>query len=1293
MFSCDKCTKVFKHQRTLNSHKKLPHFLGSCEKCNINFDDKRTLVKHLKSHTFTCQHCVKIYANFKSLRNHLKTCKFIKSKTDLKDRGKLIIKKRHCDACDVDVDEKFFTSHERSDKHVEKSLKQLDKECFIYQSALKNRLIIYRMPNISDDDETGMNIKKLVDSQKHCIRRVLELELKRKINIKFRLSVTGIYTQNNQQDDEENFERSRKHFNSVYRHLCNSDDIDDFVNDAAEECKTESEEFQDMLSGWSLIKLIYTQLELAKISFTGGGSYLELPKFINDKAILNIQNFLDQKCFLYTVIAGYFYDQIPNGKRHLPDTYKRYLKFFNTSDISYPIMLSEIKLFERINADKEISFNIFTIQNKDVVGPIYKSRRELKNHLNLLYFERHNKTHYALIRDLSALLTRQLSANRRKKFFCNGCLCFFTKGEHLEYHKENLCGQVKAKLPIKKPFVQFEKLIARQEHPFVIYSDWETLLVKYPETDQPSGSFTLPVERHIASSFGYKIKAGVIDEYFDEIRLYRGPDCLDKYVDYLVKDITFIYDKYLSKIVPIEVITNEIQNALDLQQNCYLCQKPFTAEDSIHIDHNHLTSKVRGRSHAQCNIKLITPKNIIVFHHNFSGYDSHLILMAFAKKKVGEITVLPKSKENYISFSVWIPMADRKRVEIRFLDSFRFLSSSISKLTCTLPSWPEYIKYHQQKYPNKNFYSNPQKQIMCYNYIDSFEKFLETSLPPKEAFFNMLTNTHLSDADYQHATDVFNNLSDKTLGGYQDYYLTCDVLLEFDILEFFRATCFKTFNLDIAFSYTLAGYSWDCCLLKIDQPIQLMVDINQIQLINKNIRGGICSSNLRFSQSNNKYLRDGYKPELGPPVYNVFLDATSLYPAVMLNYPLPISDFEWVSGAEFDYVSQNVLQIPADNEFGYILLVDLMYDSDLHTNHNWLPYMCQSMKVGKTRKLIPNLFDKKNYFTHYLVLAQSMRAGLKLQYVHKILKFRQTKYLNKYIQLCADLRKRPENSDFEKLLWKQLSNSIFGKTIQRTEKYKQIKLITNWVNKGTKLSDASRLLKDCRFKSFTIFSEDLVAIELQKSSVYYSRPIVIGYSILELSKLILYEFAYGTVQRILGPERVRFSYIDTDSILINSDKDIYVELIKKNPHLFDTSDFPINNVFGIELLNRKQAGLFHDENCGRIIKRFVALRPKAYSIELEDGDNDRDIKKLKSVSKTVTKSLEFKDFYNVWRDRSVVYSKMYKFQSTNHTIETILINKKSLSQNDDKRYILPDNTNTLAWGHFEIPSDVEQPIY
>ena len=205
---------------------------------------------------------------------------------------------------------------------------------------------------------------------------------------------------------------------------------------------------------------------------------------------------------------------------------------------------------------------------------------------------------------------------------------------------------------------------------------------------------------------------------------------------------------------------------------------------------------------------------------------------------------------------------------LRFLDSFKFMASSLDSLSKNLSEFPICKSNGLQDRHLK-------KGIYPYDYMDSFNKFNETENPPKEAYYSILNNQEITDQGYDHSKLIWKEDKIKNLGQYHDLYLKIDVLLLAEIFENFRNVCLKNYELDPAHYYTSPGLSWDALLKFSGQKLELLSDINTIQFIESGIRGGVSMISHRHSIANNKYMNN-YDPDKEIKSIN-YLDANNLY--------------------------------------------------------------------------------------------------------------------------------------------------------------------------------------------------------------------------------------------------------------------------------------------------------------------------------------------------------------------------------------------------------------------------------
>ena len=181
------------------------------------------------------------------------------------------------------------------------------------------------------------------------------------------------------------------------------------------------------------------------------------------------------------------------------------------------------------------------------------------------------------------------------------------------------------------------------------------------------------------------------------------------------------------------------------------------------------------------------------------------------------------------------------------------------------------------------------KGVYPYEYMDSWEKFNEISLPSKEDFYSNLDMEDISDIDCRHANNVFKVFRFENLGDYHDLYVQSDTLLLADVFNNFRDMCIKEYELDPAHFLPLLGLAWQTCLKKTNIELELLTDYDMLLMVEEGIRGGICHSIHRYAKANNKYMMNYNINE--EPSYIQYLDANNLYGWAM-SKKLPVNGFK-----------------------------------------------------------------------------------------------------------------------------------------------------------------------------------------------------------------------------------------------------------------------------------------------------------------------------------------------------------------------------------------------------------------
>ena len=411
----------------------------------------------------------------------------------------------------------------------------------------------------------------------------------------------------------------------------------------------------------------------------------------------------------------------------------------------------------------------------------------------------------------------------------------------------------------------------------------------------------------------------------------------------LVKALETIAREFYQRKQSHRYFTGEAPIDPDEIIECWICEKPFGEEAKV-LDHCHYSGKFLGLAHNECNLKRRTLNFIPVVAHNLSNYDLHHLfkeLHRFAKDC--RINVIPQTSEKYISLSVGVPVRtykDKNGLEktvyeyLRFIDSFRFMTTSLEKLVSFLP--PDKFSYLDNHFRD---YSEEKKQLLhakgfySYSYFDDEARFQESALPPIDNWSNSLREGEVSITadDWNHANLVFKTFGCENLGDYHDLYLKTDTLLLACVVEEFRSVCYETYKLDSIQYFSSSHLSGDAFLRTCKADLCLITEREHLEMVENMIRGGVSSVyENRHLKCNNKYL-DNYVPTQDE-TYGLLVDANNLYGGIMEKLPLPLNSFVTVNTE-----LQHILNTSNDSSIGYILEVDLEYPDNLHDSHRDFP--------------------------------------------------------------------------------------------------------------------------------------------------------------------------------------------------------------------------------------------------------------------------------------------------------------------------------------------------------------------
>ena len=410
---------------------------------------------------------------------------------------------------------------------------------------------------------------------------------------------------------------------------------------------------------------------------------------------------------------------------------------------------------------------------------------------------------------------------------------------------------------------------------------------------------------------------------------------------------------------------------------------------------------------------------------------------------------------------------------------------------------------------------------------------------------------------------------------------------------------------------------------------------------------------------------------------------------------LPVKGFKWM--AESKFVNVNWKNVSTEGKYGYILEVDLTYPAKYHKDHGDFPLAPENIQIDfeqlspymkevladlenkiryKDRKLVGTFNKREKYVTHFKNLKLYLQLGMKLIKIHRVLRFEQDAFIAPFIEKCTKLR-QASKTKFEQDQYKKVANCVYGKTIQNTRNYIEVKLHRNREN-------LLRYVSEFTYKSFSIISDNLVQTNHFPERIEHSRPIYVGFTILERSKHFMYDFYYNVLKKNL-PCDLELGMSDTDSFLFKvSDSSKFREHIK---NYMDYSNYPVSHQLH-SLSNKAKLGFFKDELSGQqICKEFIGLKSKCYSMLLTNLNDGR--LKEKKVCKglgrvAINNRLKFKHYKKCLFKGIPKRFDFHIIKSKKHRISTARINKKAISHFDSKRWIFHCGIHSEPYGSIFI---------
>ena len=382
-----------------------------------------------------------------------------------------------------------------------------------------------------------------------------------------------------------------------------------------------------------------------------------------------------------------------------------------------------------------------------------------------------------------------------------------------------------------------------------------------------------------------------------------------------------------------------------------------------------------------------------------------------------------------------------------------------------------------------------------------------------------------------------------------------------------------------------------------------------------------------------------------------------------------------------------VMNTTADSEIGYYLEVDLEYPAAIKFKTKNLPFCPIKRKVDISElseysksvmpdnhipqpKLICDQYDKHKYILDYRLLQFYVGRGMKLKKIHRVLSFKQKAWLKPYIDHNTSLRANAK-TDFEKDFYKLMNNAFYGKTMENVRDRINVRYYKN--DEENKIINSHSRLTFKREKCFDSFRIH----HHSKQLVNFNKPIYIGAAVLELSKMLMYQYYYDVLQPHFGMTNLQLHYMDTDSFVLSIKCNDLVEQLLELEDYFDFSNLDKNHPL-FSNKNKKVVGKFKVETGPVLtIDRFVALKSKMYCFDV----NDNQCSKIKGLNKHSSAKIRFDEFINTLNNGCITQGTNVGIRSNNHNISLQTVEKTALSPSDDKRcYISP--TESVPHGYF-----------
>ena len=732
-------------------------------------------------------------------------------------------------------------------------------------------------------------------------------------------------------------------------------------------------------SGWNIQGINNLKIYFHKTNPINGRTYIKFP--IRTNAVLNIQN-NDSYCFLWSILA---YIHPVNKDPHRVSKYIPYQIELNINNIDFTngMKITDIDKFENLN--NQLSINVLEYTTEDdndyKLVPLYISKNiENRRIVDLILY----KNHYILLKKLHVFIGKHDDS-----FVCRNCLSSYSVQSELITHKRLCVNKNKSVyIPAKESHIIWNKYYQKMPIYSIIIADFEARNEPINNQDNVI-SKTIDVCKQIPTCNGLYVinKINDMPIKMDYCKSTFGDNNVKWFLN-KINNIEFQMSEFFKQNLK-PIITTKSKKLFLKANICWLCDINFVNINEKVRHYCKMTGRCLGAAHQSC-IDYINKVNlhkfIPVLYHNFSKYDCHMFFneLINASPNKFNLGVIPRNTEEYMSVNYGC---------IKFLDSMRFLSASLEKLTESLNDI-DYI-HLKNHFPNhwmllENKLAYPYE---FYKTLEDYEKPIDELLRAgKDAYFSKTANKIPDQKEIDRTNEIIKIYNIKNGTELTELYCKADIILLADIFEKFINVSKTEFGINPFYHISLPGTTWFNGLKYTKIQLELIKNVDLFQMFESGIRGGISGI------FDDRYIESDNNTKI------LHVDMNNLYGFAML-FHLPTGNFQiYENNSITESFIDKVLNTHDCNNVGYVLIVDLIYPDIIEYKSKNFPFCPENktinpdnyteyMKEHKpqphrpTSKLICDQTNKEYYIVHYRNLKFYLRMGMIINKVHRIISF------------------------------------------------------------------------------------------------------------------------------------------------------------------------------------------------------------------------------------------------------------------------------------------------------------------